>query len=115
MCILPVGTGDYVFLLKQIELFNVSARPCVCTHPQHCPAGVQHLYTPWSRDWLSCVMACQYTNQTESIRAKGTSSLNCNWDKMVRPGQSSVPLFLASAVVATALASLVASDMYEAA
>ena len=31
-------------------------------------------------------------DQTETIRAKGTRGLNCNWDKMVRPGQQGVLL-----------------------
>ena len=32
------------------------------------------------------------SEQTESIRAKGTLGLNCNWDKMVGFGQQSILL-----------------------
>ena len=59
------------------------------------------------------LMPADISKQTESIRTKGTRGLNCNWDKMEGFGQQSI--FMASAAVATALASLVASDMYEAA
>ena len=60
------------------------------------------------------LMPVDIGEQTESIRAKGTRGLNCQkwWDLDSRAYFS---LFLASAAVATALASLVASDMYEAA
>ena len=50
------------------------------------------------------------SEQTGSMRAKGTIGLNCKWDRF---GQQSILLthssLLASAAVATALAPLVAS------
>ena len=53
------------------------------------------------------------SEQTGSMRAKGTIGLNCKWDRMVGFGQQNILLthssFLASAAVATALAPLVAS------
>ena len=61
------------------------------------------------------LMPADICEQTESIRAKGTRGLNGNWYKMVEFCQQSIFSFLASAAVATALASLVASDMDEAA
>ena len=36
------------------------------------------------------LMPANFTEQTESIRAKGTRGLNCNWDKMVGSGQQSI-------------------------
>ena len=55
------------------------------------------------------LMPADISEQTESIRANITLGLNCNLEKMVEFGQQSIPyfsLFLASAAVATALASL---------
>ena len=49
------------------------------------------------------------SKQTESIRAQGSRCLNCNWDKMV---QSIFLPLSASAALATAVASIVTSDMY---
>ena len=36
---------------------------------------------------LKKVKPADISEQTESIRAKGTRGLNCNWDKMVGSGQ----------------------------
>ena len=49
------------------------------------------------------------SDQTESIRIKGTRGLNYNWDRIVGSGQQSIFLPLSgfsTAAVATALASL---------
>ena len=37
-------------------------------------------------------MPADISEQTESIRAKGTIGLNCNWDKMMGFGQQSILL-----------------------
>ena len=57
------------------------------------------------------LMPADISEQTESIRAKGTTGLDCNWWDL--DSRAYFSLFLASAAVATALASLVASDMYD--